>query len=67
MKMHQMAMRMKQAAMAAQGQPGVAPKGPGPRAGAKPALVPRRPQQPAGAIHPDQMSRAGAPAMPRKM
>ena len=67
--MHQAAMRMKQAAMAAQGAPGKPPGaagGGGPRAGAQPHVGPKRPQQQAGAIHPDQMARAGAPGAARR-
>lgn len=64
---HQLAMQMKQQAMAMQGQQGQRqPGGPGPRAGAMPAPGPKRPQQPAGTIHPDAMPRAGAVLPPRK-
>lgn len=64
-KRHQLALGMKQAAMAAQGQQGNPQAGRGPRPGAVPA-GPKRPQQPAGAIHPDRMPAAGAVVQPRK-
>lgn len=64
--MHQRALQMKQQAMAAQGQQGAPQAGGGKqRPGAMP-VGPKRPQGPNGAIHPDQMARAGAPQPPRK-
>lgn len=63
-KMHQTALQMKQAAMAAQGAPGKNPGG-----GAKPGAMPtgpKGPQQQPGAIHKDQMARAGAPGAARR-
>lgn len=68
-RMHQQAMQLKQQAMAAQGQQQGPPQiaGKGPRAGAMPAQGPKRPQQPAGAIHPDQMARAGVALLPRRV
>ena len=68
-KRHQMALAMKQQAMAMQGNPGQNPAAqgaPGPRAGAQPRIAARNPQQPAGAIHPDQMARAGSPQLARR-
>jgi hypothetical protein len=64
---HQQAMQLKaiQAMGAgAGGSPGAPPRGPQP--GAQPA-PPRQGKAPPGAIHPDQMVRAGALVMPRKM
>jgi hypothetical protein len=70
---HQMQMQAKQMAQMQQQQeqPG-APGGGGqpgrpgqPQPGSQPA-VPRQNKQAPGAIHPDQMARAGAPGMPRK-
>ena len=71
---HQMQMGQKNQAMmqqrAMQGQPGMGgPPGggsPGPQPGAQPA-GPKLVRGPAGAIPPDQMPRAGAVGMPRKM
>ena len=63
---HQHAMQMKQAAQAqAQQQGGPQVGGGKQRPGSMPS-GPKQPQRPNGAIHPDQMSRAGAPQQPRK-
>lgn len=68
---HQLSMSAKQAAVMKQaGQPG-APGGDGPGVPGSPApggqvANPRMMKQSPGAIHPDQMARAGAPQPPRK-
>ena len=66
--MHQQALQLKQQAMAMQGQQNQPPQrgGPGTPPGAKPAMGGRAPQRPPGAIHPDQMARAGAPGAARR-
>ena len=65
---HQQAAQMKaQAQMAAQQQrKGGAPGAPGPAPGGQPMMPQSQPGAPGG-IHPDQMARAGAVEMPRKM
>lgn len=63
---HQMQMQAKAAAQAMQQPSSGGKPGGGPRSGGQPT-APRQMKQPAGAIHPDQMSRAGAAPMPRKM
>lgn len=74
MQRHQQSMQLKLAAQmqqqmqqqAAGGGPQQSRAGAPPRMGAQPA-GPRLVKGPPGVIHPDQMARAGAPVMPRKM
>jgi len=69
---HQMALAAKAGMQAqAEGQPG-SPGGSGPGIAGQPrpggqVTVPRQNKQPAGAIPPDSMGKAGAVTMPRKM
>ncbi len=75
MQRHQLQMQQKQqAAMQMQQQPGQQgmPGGAGPGVAGQPrpggqVANPRQNKQPAGAVHPDQMARAGAVVAPRKM